>query len=300
MPILAFFTFWKLAVPLNAAMLGYCAYSILFTFNFAALVTGIAVFGDEADAWSIGIALNLALLGSWIFLAVSLCHRPPLRHILRQRPAFAFRRWLSAIPSLFAVSALEVAQRHFHILLASMWLTPLQVGVLYAATRSAFVLELLCSGYSALFTPIVGRHYHAREVDGVREQFRKSARALLVVCLASVAVCVVGGRELLELFGSEFTQGYATLVILTAAHATRYAFGPCLQLLLIASMRKTILQATTTAFLINVVISLLLVPRYGFDVVAIGPACGTTAGTIIIVAVLWRRFGVFGMFGRTA
>ena len=46
-------------------------------------------------------------------------------------------------------------------------------------------------------------------------------------------------------------------------------------------------------------ISLLLVPRYGFDVVAIGPACGMTAGTIVMLVGLWRRFGVFGMFGRT-
>jgi O-antigen/teichoic acid export membrane protein len=300
-PTLAFFTFWmELAVPMDAAILGYCAYSVAFTFSFAALVTGIAVFAHEANAWSIGIALNLALLSSWLFLAVSLCRCPPMRQIRRQTAAFAVRRWSSAIPSLFTISVLEVAQRHFHILLASIWLSPGQIGVLYAATRSAFVLELLCSGYSALFTPILGSRFHACDMDGVRTQFRKSARALLLVCMASVVVCVVGGRQLLLLFGSEFTEGYATLVILAVAFATRFAFGPCLQLLLIASMRRTILHATAAAFLINVVISLVLVPRYGFDAVAIGPGLGMTAGTVIFLVALWRRFGVFGMFGRSA
>lgn len=299
-PILAFFSFWmELAVPLDAAMLGYSAYSLLFTGVFAALVTAIAVFGHEADAWTIGIALNLALLGSSLFLATNLSRRPPLRNILRQRPAFDLRRWSSAIRPLFAVNVLEVAQRHFHILLASVWLTPAQVGVLYAATRSAFVLELLCSGYSALVTPILGKHYHAYGLIEMRAQFRNSARALAIVCLGSIAVCVLGGSTLLALFGSEFTQGYWTLVVLAAALATRYAFGPIMPLLLIAGMRRNILEATATGFLINVVISVLLIPHYGFYAVAVGPACGMIAGTILMLVALWRRFGVFGMFGRT-
>jgi len=300
-PILAFFSFWmELAVPLDAAMLGYSAYSLLFTGAFAALVTGIPAFGHKADAWTIGIALNLALLGSSLFLAAKLSRRPPLRNILRQRPAFDLRRWSSAIRPLFAVSILEVAQRHFHILLASVWLTPAQVGVLYAATRSAFVLELLCSGYSALFTPILGKHYHAYGLIDMRAQFRNSARALLIVCLGSIAVCVIGGSRLLALFGSDFTQGYWTLVILATALATRHAFGPIMPLLLIAGMRRNILEATTAGFLINVAISVLVIPHYGFYAAAVGPACGIIIGTILMIIALWRRFNVFGMFGRTA
>jgi O-antigen/teichoic acid export membrane protein len=299
-PVLGFFYFWmELAIPLNAAMLGYGSYSLVFTFLFAALVTAIALIGDAADARSIGIALNIAVLSSLLFLAITLGRRAPLRDILRAPALFDLRRWYSAIPAMFVVSALEVAQRHVHVLIGSIWLSPSQLGVLYAATRSAFVLDLLYSGYSALYAPIIAQHYHANDMPALREAFRKSARALLAAGVLSMIVCILGGRLLLTLFGSEFTEGYATLIILSAAISVRFAFGPCLPLCLISNMRATIVRATTIAFLTNALVSLLLVPRYGLDAAAVGPALGMVVWMLITVTEIWRRFRIFGMFGRS-
>lgn len=118
--------------------------------------------------------------------------------------------------------------------------------------------------------------------------------------LAATLALLAIGKPLLWLFGPQFTDGYGIMFVAAVGLVGRAAIGPVERLLNMLGHQHICALAYALAFAMNVVLCLLLVPRFGGH----GAAAATSASLIFETALLFwitrRRLGLhvlaFGKF----
>jgi O-antigen/teichoic acid export membrane protein len=81
--------------------------------------------------------------------------------------------------------------------------------------------------------------------------------------LAGALVVLALGKPILWLFGESFVSGYPVMVVLAAGLLIRALAGPLQGLLVVAGQQNLAALALGAATLVNVVLNLLFIPRYG-------------------------------------
>jgi O-antigen/teichoic acid export membrane protein len=120
---------------------------------------------------------------------------------------------------------------------------------------------------------------------GLQSLIRAVSRANLAVAAPVVLVLIAFGRPLLSLYGSHFGAGYPVLVVLALSQLVIALAGSLAGYLLTMTKHQTeaawIIGASA---LVNLVLTLVLTPRYGL----IGTATATlTAATVRTIALSW-------------
>jgi len=103
------------------------------------------------------------------------------------------------------------------------------------------------------------------------------------------------------LFGPKFSDGYHLMFILTIGLLARAAIGPVERLLSVVDQQRVCAAVYAIAFTINLVLCIVLVPRYGMEGAAISTSTALAAETVMLFWVTRTRLGlhVF-IWGRKA
>ncbi len=120
----------------------------------------------------------------------------------------------------------------------------------------------------------------------------------LIACVAILAF----GRPLLKLFGADFESGYPVMFILAIGMLARAAVGPAERLLNMLGERKQCALVYAAAFVTNLVLCIILIPRIGIEGAAIATSTALVAESILFYCVARRRLGfhLFILGGDTA
>jgi O-antigen/teichoic acid export membrane protein len=169
--------------------------------------------------------------------------------------------------------------------------SPDEVAVYYAAARLlalvAFVYFAIASAATHKFT-----QYH---VEGDRQRLAKfftdTMRWTFWPSLVACAVILALGRPLLSLFGASFTTGYGVMFILAIGMLSRAAVGPAERLLNMLGERKQCAAIYATAFVINLVLCILLIPPIGIEGAAAATATALVTESMLLYRLAKRRLG---------
>ena len=110
--------------------------------------------------------------------------------------------------------------------------------------------------------------------------------------LATAAVVIAFGTKILALFGIAYSAGYGALVILVCGHLVRAGTGLVADLLAVTGHHRQYAWVLAWSALLNVVLNLLLIPRFG----TVGAAAATAVTMAFWNVGLWllgrRKLGV--------
>jgi O-antigen/teichoic acid export membrane protein len=102
--------------------------------------------------------------------------------------------------------------------------------------------------------------------------------------LAAAAILGLAGREVLGLFGEEFTPGYPILMILALAQLVQAGVGPVTRLISLSGHQDRTILVFAVALVVAVVLVMILVPLFGIR----GAAIATLLDTVLWV--FWMRY----------
>lgn len=105
-------------------------------------------------------------------------------------------------------------------------------------------------------------------------------------------VILTFGRPLLSLFGDGFEAGYGIMFILAIGLLARAAVGPAERLLNMLGERKQCAFVYASAFAINLILCVLLIPRLGIEGAAVATSTALVAESIMFYCVARRRLGL--------
>ena len=108
------------------------------------------------------------------------------------------------------------------------------------------------------------------------------------------------GKPLLWLFGPQFVVGYDIMFVAAVGLVVRSAIGPVERLLNMLGHQHICALAYALAFVMNVVLCVVLVPRFGGHGAAAATSLSLTFETVLLFWIVRRRLGLHVLaFGKS-
>jgi O-antigen/teichoic acid export membrane protein len=165
------------------------------------------------------------------------------------------------------------------------------VGIFTAAARTATLSTIVRFAFSGIFSPIISSFYARGELADLGRLYKDVSRWIFTGALAIFLPIVLLSREILAIFGSDFTAGWTALIIVAAAQLYSSSVGPTPRMLAMTGNQNVAMVATAAAALVGVGVSFALVPSLGMLGAALGMASAiVTENTGTLLAVR-RRLG---------
>ena len=156
---------------------------------------------------------------------------------------------------------------------------------------SGFVIFILTS-FNSIFAPIISELYHKKEYETLRRMYSTLTRLIWVFTLPIFLWIVVFSRRILLFYGHEFTQAEWVLIFLAMGQFVNAAVGPNGLMLSMSGHQKWEMFNGIAVATLNVVLNILLVPRYGATGSAIAGSAALTLVNIIKSVEVWVVMGM--------
>jgi len=224
------------------------------------------IWGVKGAAWAYSIAALLTTL-----VALNLWHRttPQFRDIAGY---FETKTLLESSIPLFVVSLLSLCTDWTAVLFLGVWHTEADVGIFYIAQRTAMLIVLILSSVNSIAAPKFASLYKQGHIKSLELTARNSARIMILLASPVFLLFVLVPGYVLKLFGSDFEQGATELVILSIGQFINVATGSVGYLLTMCGYEKLIRSYLIVFTILNIILSLLLIPKFGL----LGAALVTT------------------------
>lgn len=174
------------------------------------------------------------------------------------------RAWAMALLPLSALAAVQIVNQSADLIMLGIFRTDTEVGLYRIAVSSA---SLAAIGLTAMGLVLAGHITHVlTQKDYVGLQRMLSAAALVSTALTGVVLAgfIVVGKPMLSLiFGPDYIGAYPALVILTLAQLVSGFFGVNVTVLNLSGMERKTLLAVASAVLLNIMLNLIFIPKYG-------------------------------------
>lgn len=251
------------------------------------LVIGFCVMGMQlwgaTVAWLLSV--GLALAATFYFL-VSIF---PEIVDTRLLPIFEIKQLLTfSIPLSFG-SFLWLILLWTDILMLGYFRSAAEVGVYRVASQTALLMVLFSSSVITIFAPMIADFYSRGDFQQVSMLFQTAIRWSLSLTLPIFLILSVAGQDILTLFGKEFKAGWLPLVILAAGQLARAgAGGLAVQMLAMSGHQYLKLSGDLILAIFNIVLNMLLIPRWGLTGAAVATSLSIVAVNVIrVVQVYW-------------
>jgi O-antigen/teichoic acid export membrane protein len=267
------------------------------------------IIGFTAGAFALGFHLGAtaAMLASaaavWIAMIgqmMVLNHRLD-GHIEPGPNAYDFRGWLAISLPILLVEGFYLLLSYTDVLMLQQYRSSEEVGVYFAVVKTLALVSFIHYAMSAT-TAHRFAEYHA-----LGDKARLSAYVAHAIkwtfwpSLAATILLLASGRPLLWLFGPQFVVGYDIMFIAAIGLVVRSAIGPVERLLNMLGHQHICALAYALAFVMNVVLCIALVPRFGGHGAAAATSISLVFETVLLFWIVRRRLGLHVLaFGKRA
>ena len=235
-----------------------------------ALALGAAVVGRPPCPTTVMLAdaaVSSILLAALVVTAFRPRFQPPSE---RKRPPV--RKWLAAgLPVLALVLARELLNRLDLLVLGGLQGT-VAAGIYSVALRMSLFVTFGPMTISQLVAPVFAELADRRRTDELQRLVTRAGRSALLVSLAVAAFVALVGPLILPLFGEELAAAGGPLRVLLVARILGVGIGTTGVLLTLTGNASLATGITAAAALLDLLLNLLMIPRYGM----LGAAIGTT------------------------
>lgn len=208
-------------------------------------------------------------------------------------PSRQTRRWLRVALPLLLTSGFQLVLRKTDVFLIGVIVGPGEVGIYFAAMRTAQIVTFFGFAVDAVGAPLVSRLYHDDDEDpGTLQQTVSSlAHWYFWPTLAAVLGLAVLAEPVLSLFGAAFTNGWPVTYAFLAGLLVNAAMGVQTYLLTLTGHERSCAYIYGWCAALNVLLNLVGIYWYG--------ALGAALATAITLAVrtFWIRERVVALIG---
>jgi O-antigen/teichoic acid export membrane protein len=277
---------------LNQVVVGQLPGMLFHPSLFIVLIGSASLFSKEYLTAQMMVGMNIVAAVLACAIGAKLLDKtfPHAVHI--SPPTYQASLWLrSALPLMFLASV-QVIKSRTDILLLGALRGAEAVGVYSVATRGADLITFFLIANNASLAPTIASLYAKGDLDQLQRVVTSSAR-LTLLCSLPLAVGLIGGGQwFFTLFGPDFTQGQATLAILSAGQFINVAMGSVGQLLIMTGHERDAARGVGISALSNVLLNIILIPHWGVEGAAAATASSTILWNILLAKWVYKRLGI--------
>jgi len=241
-----------------------------------------------AIAWAkfLAAVIVLFLTGRWILKRYPFLLKKPLLPRIKRREFILYSSNLMFISFTYFLMG-QVNRLIVGAYASSREVAYYSVGMVI----SGFVIFILTS-FNSIFAPIISELYHKKEYETLKRMYSTLTRLIWVFTLPIFLWIVVFARRILLFYGHEFTRAEWVLIFLAIGQFVNAAVGPNGLMLSMSGHQKWEMFNGIAVATLNVVLNIILVPRYGATGSAIAGSAALTLVNIIKSIEVWVVMGM--------
>ena len=152
------------------------------------------------------------------------------------------------------------------------------VGIYSLSIKLGGCAFFVSSTLFAVFTPTIARFFGQGRRDKIKEYFINVTRWSFLITIPVYLILVIFAEEILRIFGNSFITGKLSLLILSTCFLINSVLGFSGQTLSILGRSRLILLNTLCAGSLNILLNIILIPKFGFN----GAAVATGISIVMI------------------
>ena len=240
----------------------------------------------ETAVIAVATALMLTVVGQTFVL-----NRKLKRAVPPGPKTYEVKTWLSISLPILIVEGFYLLLTNVDIVLLQHFRSPDDVAVYYAAAKTLALISFVHFAVSAAVGHRFSEYHVTKDHDRLKEILADSIRWTFWASLAACVIMLAMGRPLLSLFGLRFVDGFHLMLILAAGLMARASVGPIERLLNMLGEQRACAAVYGTAFVLNLVLCIVLIPRIGVDGAAVATSTALIVESILLFVVTKRRLG---------
>src|SRR5258705_1769174 len=268
----------------QSLIIGFTAGAFALGFQLGATV---AMLASTAAVW-------LAMIGQMIVL-----NRRLAGHIEPGAKAYDFRGWLAVSLPILLVESFYLLLSYTDVLVLQQFRPSEEVGVYFAVVKTLALVSFIHYAMSATTA------HRFAEYNALGDKARLSAYVAHAFkwtfwpSLAATLMLLALGKPLLWLFGPQFVVGYDIMFVAAIGLLMRSAIGPVERLLNMLGHQHICALAYALAFVMNLVLCVVLVPRFGAHGAAAATSISLVFETVLLFWIVRQRLGLHVLaFGK--
>ncbi|RZN17593.1 flippase [Bradyrhizobium sp. Leo121] len=268
---------------------------LIIGFTAGAVVLGFDL-GATAAMLASAAAVWIAMIGQMLVL-----NRRLAAHVEPGEKAYDISGWLAVSLPILLVESFYLLLSYTDVLVLQQFRSSEEVGVYFAVVKTLALVSFIHYAMSATTA------HRFAEYNALGDKARLSAYVAHAIqwtfwpSLAATVLLLAFGKPLLWLFGPQFVVGYDIMFLAAIGLVVRAAIGPVERLLNMLGHQKICALAYALAFVMNLVLCVALVPRFGGHGAAIAISTSLSFETVLLFWIVRRRLGLhvlaFGKIG---
>lgn len=248
-------------------------------------------FGHMPTAYDLIIVASISAVVLCVVQFLALLKAFP-KEISKIRSEEAYMEWYRLSIAMLFIAISYGILTHCDLLLVGIFLTPNEVGMYQAASRTAALVSFPLLALNALVAPMIAKlHAENRPVD-LQRVVRTATQMVFIPCLMLGVGIMLFSKTLLSVFGSGFSDGQFVLQVLVVGHLIAVAAGPVSYLMSMTGNHVRCAFAWLSTIVIQISISVFLVSRLGINGVAIGTLTATVFLNVYLTILVRQRTGI--------
>ncbi|MCA1451966.1 oligosaccharide flippase family protein [Bradyrhizobium sp. BRP22] len=269
--------------------------ALIIGFTAGAVVLGFRL-GATAAMLASAAAVWIAMIGQMLVLNHRLA-----AHVEPGESAYDVSGWLAVSLPILLVESFYLLLSYTDVLVLQQFRSSEEVGVYFAVVKTLALVSFIHYAMSATTA------HRFAEYNALGDKARLSAYVAHAIqwtfwpSLAATILLLIFGKPLLWLFGPQFVVGYDIMFLAAIGLVVRAAIGPVERLLNMLGHQKICALAYALAFVMNLVLCVALVPRFGGHGAAAAMSIALTFETVLLFWIVRRRLGLHVLaFGNKA
>ena len=255
-------------------------------------LVGIAyALGLRTDA-VVGTVIGVIALVTVSFGQLFVLNRRLAGAVERGPRAYAPRVWFATALPIAVVEAFYLLLTYSDIIVLKQFRPPDEVAIYYAAAKTLAMVAFIYYSVAQTIAHKFAEYHVSGDHKRLAAFLKQSVRLTFWPSLGAIALLLLIGRPLLQLFGRDFVSGYYLMFIIAVGLLARASVGPAERLLNMLGERRSAALVYALSFALSVLLCVLLIPRLGVAGAAIASSVALVFESASLFLVAKRRLGL--------
>lgn len=203
--------------------------------------------------------------------------------------AYSMKEILKVSLPMFITTTMILLMGWTDIIMLGIFRTSAEAGIYRVALRMAFFVSFSLGALNGIASPKFAELHHKKEPARLKRLVKTSSKISFWVAFPVSVIFFIFAKQIMEMFGQEFSTGAATFIILSINHLAIVFFGPISTLLNMTGHQVAVKNFMLAGTAFNIAFNFILIPPFGI----VGAGIATMTSTL-----LWRASTSFYAYKR--
>ncbi len=167
------------------------------------------------------------------------------------------------------------------------------VGVYGIVAKLVLLVYFPMLAFNAILPPLISSIHASGNFDELKNMVSESTRWILSMARPIILILVIEGKYILKYaYGQEFALGYAALLILIFGQMIKAGAGLVGVILQMTGEHKVYMKITMVWGIINIILNIILVPRFGMIGAAAATAFSLSMVDVMCIFIIYKRLSL--------